>query len=159
MKSSRPLSAHCRSSNARITGSGPGDPLEEQTPAAEQVGAVRRGALLEPEQMRQPWLHEAPLALVADVLLDGGAQLLPRRCRVLLLEDPGAGPHHLRERPVGDALAVGQAAPLVPPPHALDPVDVLEVLPQQPRLPRPGFADHGDQARAPVGSRSPRPIR
>ncbi len=46
MKSSRPESAHCRSSNTSTT-AGRGDPLEEQPPAAEQVGAIGCGALLE----------------------------------------------------------------------------------------------------------------
>ena len=114
MKSSRPVSAHCRSSNTSTTGSVGGDPLEEQPPAGEQVRAVGGGPLLEPQQVREPRLDQPPLPFVGHVLLDRGTQLLARGRRLLLLDDPGARADHLRQRPVGDALAVGEAAPLVP---------------------------------------------
>ena len=51
----------------------------------------------------------------------------------------GTHAHHLRQRPVGDALPVGQAAAAVPPDVLREPVQVLEELPGQPRL-----ADSGD---------------
>ena len=143
MKSSRPESAHCRSSKTRITGSDRRHALEEQPPAAEQVGAVGVRALLEPQQVRQARLDEAALALVGHVLLDRRAQLLARARRRLLLDDPRARAHHLGQRPVRDALAVGQAAALVPPAALLDAVEVLEVLPQQARLAGARLADDG----------------
>ena len=47
--------------------------LEEQPPAAEQVGAVGGGPLLEAQQVGQPWLDEPALALVGHELVDGRA--------------------------------------------------------------------------------------
>ena len=87
--------------------------------------------------MREPRLDKPPLALVADVLLDGGAELRTGGRGVLLFEDPGAGTDHLRQRPVRDALAVGQATALMPAHDPLDPIDVLEELPQSLDLPEP----------------------
>ena len=56
---------------------------------------------------------------------------------------PAAHPHHLGEGPVGDAVAVGEAAPAMPPDVICgEAVDVLVELPCQARLPDPGDADH-----------------
>ena len=118
---------------------GGADPLEEQPPAAEQVSPVGGGALFEAEQVSQPRLHQAALALVGDVLPHCNAQLLARGGRVLLLDDPRPGPDHLGQRPVGHAFAVGEASALVPAHQLLDAVDVLEELPEQPRLARSGL--------------------
>ena len=65
--------------------------------------------------MREPRLDEGALLRVGDMLARGRAQLLERGVRVVVLDDPGAHPHHLGERPVRDALAVGEAAAAVPP--------------------------------------------
>ena len=146
MKSSRPLSAHCRSSKARITGLDGGEPLEEQPPAAEQIRAVGSGPLLEAQQVRQTGLDEATLALIRHVLGDRGAELLTRGRRILLLDDPRARTDHFGQRPIGHALAVGETATLVPPAEVLDSVDVLEELPQQARLARSGFTHDRDHA-------------
>ena len=88
--------------------------LEEQAPAREEVGAVGVGALLEAQQMRQARLHQPALALVGHESLDRRPQLLPRGAGELLLDDARARADHLRQRPVAHALAVGQAAALVP---------------------------------------------
>ena len=64
--------------------------------------------------MREPRLDEPPLLGVEDVLLERRVQLRERRRRLLVLGDPAAHPHHVGERPVGDALAVGEAAAAVP---------------------------------------------
>ena len=68
----------------------------------------------QPEQVREPGLEEVALLGVEDVLLERGVQLGLRGRRLLLLGDPAAHAHHVRERPVGHALAVGEAAPAVP---------------------------------------------
>ena len=60
----------------------------------------------------------------------------------LVLADPGAHAHHLGERPVGDALAVGEAAAAVPPDLLDQAVHVLLELPGEARL-----ADAGDPGR------------
>jgi hypothetical protein len=128
-------------------GSGGRDALEEQPPAREQVGPVRGDPLLQAEEMREPRLDQPPLALVGHVALDGLVQPGARGAGVLLLEDARTRAHHLGERPVADALAVGQAAALVPAEDLLQAVDVLEVLPQQARLARARVADDRDEAR------------
>ncbi len=99
--------------------------------------------------MRQPWLHQPPFALVVDVFGDRGTELLPRHRRGLFLDDPGPRADHLGQRPVRDALAVGQTASFVPIPLVTDPVDVLEELPEQPGFAAAGVAEHRDQPGAP----------
>ena len=69
------------------------------------------------------------------------------RLRGLLLDDPRTHPHHLGQRPVGDTVTVGKAAPAVPPEVVSKPVDVLLELPGEPRLPDAGDADDRDQLR------------
>ena len=122
-----------------------GQPLVEEPPGAEEVLALPLSVLLEAEQVSQPRLDEAALVGVGDRRLDGGAQLGPLRGGVLALGDLGARAHHLGERPEGDAFAVGQAAAAVPA-HVLgQAVDVLEELPREPRLARPGDRHHRDE--------------
>ena len=131
MKSSSDASAHCMSSKTHHDRVDVGEPLEEQPPGGEEVLAlVRRRSLLEAEQMREPRLDEARAR--------PGRRCAPRRSRasfasaerrLLVLDDPRAHPHHVRERPVGDALAVGEAAAAVPVRRLDDPVEVLVELP------------------------------
>src|SRR5581483_9768162 len=122
-----------------------GDALEEQAPAREQVSAIRRRALLEAKQVREARLDQAPLALLGNMLLDGRLELPARRRCIFLLDDPRSRSHHLRQRPVGDAFAVGETATLVPAHHLLDPVYVLEELPDQAGLARAGLTDDRHQ--------------
>jgi len=89
-------------------------------------------------------LDQASLALVADESGHGLAELLPSRGGILLLDDPGPCPDHLGKRPIGDALAVAQTSALVPVAAFLDPVEVLEVLPHEPRFTRACFAHDRD---------------
>ena len=96
--------------------------------------------------MREPRLDQAPLPFVGHELLDR-ARSFSRARRLLLLDDPGARADHLRQRPVGDALAVRKAAALVPADELLDAIGVLEELPQQPRLADAGVTDDGHQPR------------
>ena len=145
MKSSRPASAHCISSNTRTRGPCVGEALEEEPPGGEQVLAVGRRPLRQPEQLGEPRLDQRPLLGVGDVLLDRRPQLRQCRLRRLLLDDPRPHPHHLRQRPVGDAFAVGEAAAAVPPDVVGEPVDVLLELPGEARLADPGDADDRDE--------------
>ena len=92
-----------------------GHALEEEAPGAEELLLAARRAVLEPEQVQQARLDEVALLLVGHELVDGGAQLRVAADRVLALDDARAHPHHLGERPEGDALAVGEAAAAVPP--------------------------------------------
>jgi hypothetical protein len=83
-----------------------GQALEEQTPAREQVSPISVRTLLKPEEMRESWLHHAPVAFIVHKLLDHGGQLLTRRVRGVLLENRRARPDHFGQRPVRDSLAV-----------------------------------------------------
>src|SRR6185312_6091675 len=69
----------------------------------------------------------------------------PGRLRVVGLEQPGARPDHLAERPERDAFAVGGGAAVVPPDTLDHAVDVLEELPGQPALADPGLASDRDE--------------
>ena len=75
MKSSRPASAHCRSSNDQRDRVRARHPLEEQPPAANRSSRSPRAALLEAEQERRGGLDPAPLLVVGHVLLDARASL------------------------------------------------------------------------------------
>jgi hypothetical protein len=112
----------------RIDGS---EPLEEQPPGREQV-VTFVAALLQREQVRQPRLDKPALLLVRQRLLDDRGQLLPGGAGLLVLGDPGAHPHHVRQRPVGDALPVGETAAPMPVRRLRDPVEILVELPRQP---------------------------
>ena len=112
-------------------GRGLGEPLEEDAPRGEEVLLVSGRALLEAEQVCEPRLNPRSLLGIREVLREGGAQLLPRRGRILVLSDVAAHADHLGKREVGDAFAVGEAAPSVPELVVGEAVDVLLELPGQ----------------------------
>ncbi len=122
-----------------------GQALEEEAPGGEEVLLVASLVLGQPEQVREPRLEEVPLLAVEDVLLQRGVQLGLRGRRFLVLGDAAAHAHHVGERPVGHALAVGEAAPAVPVDGLGDAVEVLVELPRQPRLADAGDAGDGDE--------------
>ena len=72
-------------------------------------------------------------------------ELLDSRVGCLVLGDQGAHPHHLGERPVGDRVAVCEAAAPVPPHVGDEPVEVLLELPGESRLPDPGHSDDREE--------------
>ena len=127
-----------------------GQALEEEPPGREEVVALVADAFLEAEQVREPRLDEAAVRLVGERLRDDLLQLGARRRGLFLLEDAGAHAHHVRERPVRDALAVGEAAAAVPVRQLCDSVEVLVELPGETRLADAGDARDGDQVRAPA---------
>ena len=80
----------------------------------QQVLPVGRASLGQAEQMREAGLERAALL---GRLHDPGerlAQLRLRSLRGVVLGDPCTHPHHLGERPVRHAVAVGEAAAAVP---------------------------------------------
>ena len=147
MKSSRPESAHWRSSKTRTTGSRAARRSKNSLQPANRSARSGAARSSSPEQVRQAGLDEPPLALVGHVLLDRLAQLLPGPVGSSSSTIP-AGTDHLGQRPVRDALAVGEAAALVPQDVALQPVDVLGT-PTGAGLPRPRLADHRDECGRP----------
>ncbi len=116
---------------------------DPRSPEHGQYGVAR--AFLETEQVREAGLDEAALLLVGKVLRDDLLELGACGCRLLLLHDPGAHPHHVRERPIGDTLAVGEATAAVPVRELGDTVEVLVELPGQARLADAGDARDRDQ--------------
>jgi hypothetical protein len=104
-------------------------PLEEQPPGGEEIVALVAQAFLEAEQVRESRLDEAAVGLVVEGLCDYLLQLRARRRRLFLLDDAGPHPHHVREGPVRDAFAVGEAAAAVPVRELRDAVEVLVELP------------------------------
>ena len=122
-----------------------GEPLEEAAPRREQILAVRRRPVGQPEEVEEARLDPGPLIRVLDVELEHRGQLRGGARLRLVLEDPRATSHHLGEGPVGDAVAVGEAAAAMPPDLADEPVDVLLELPRQPRLADACDADDRDE--------------
>src|SRR5262249_46287848 len=104
-------------------------------------------ALLEPEQVPEARLYPRLLVRVGNVGFDGRPELVAGRGRVFALGDSGAHPHHLGERPVGDALAVREAPAAMPVDEVDEPCDVLLEPPRDPRLAHSADADDGDEMR------------
>ncbi len=109
-----------------------GEPLEEDPPGGEEVLLVAGRAVLEAEEVREARLDPGSLAGVQDVFGQREVELLPRSGRFLLLGDPAAHPHHLGQRPVGDAVPVRETAAAVPERLDRKAVDVLLELPGEP---------------------------
>ena len=150
MKSSSAASAQWRSSKSSTTGPVSAIRSKKSRQAEMEILPVGRNAVGQPEDMLEARLHPLAFGGVGHMLLDRRVQLRERLVRRIVLRDAGAHPHHLGERPVRDAVAVGEAAAAVPPDVLHEAVDVLLELPGQARLADPGHADHGDEARPPV---------
>ena len=95
-------------------------------------------------------LDEPALVGVGDVLVQHHGELRERRGGALVLADAAAHAHHVGERPVGHALAVGEAAAAVPVDDLGQAVEVLVELPDESRLADPGDPRHRDQVRPPL---------
>jgi len=108
-----------------------GDPLEEDPAGGEEVLLVSGPPLLQSEEVREPRPHETAFRFVPDVLLDRREEFRKGRRRILVLQDPGAAPHHLGESPERDTFPVRQTAALVPPDVVDQPVDVFVQLPDE----------------------------
>jgi hypothetical protein len=73
-----------------------------------------------------------------------------RRLGRIAFEQPQVLLQHLSERPVGDALAVGQAAARPPEGRRVLVAEPLPELPREPRLAHAGVAHHRHDVRAPI---------
>ena len=125
-----------------------GEPLEEASPRREQVLAIGRGSVGQPEEVEKTKLDPGALLRVLDMELEHRYDLVRRALLRLVLEDPSASAHHLGERPVGNAVTVGETAAAVPPHVSDEAVDVLLELPRQPGLADPCDAHDRDEAGA-----------
>ncbi len=127
--------------------------LEEEPPGREEVFALEPAAALDAEQVGDPRLDEGALVRIDDVGVEHAAELGQDHVGGLLLADAAAHPHHVGQRPVRDALAVGRTAAAVPVDHLGEAVEVLVELPHEPRLADPGDPRDRDEVRTPLVGR------
>ena len=113
-----------------------GERLDEEAPRREEILALV-ARVREPEELRESRFDPVPVVRARDVLRNAGRELRQRFLGALVLEDLGAAADHLRERPVGDTLAVRRAAAAMPPRGQREAVEVLLELPREPRLADP----------------------
>ena len=145
MKSSRPLSAHWRSSNRRTVVARSAIRSKKIRHAANRTSRPPAGAGSSPSRVsragstqRRSSSSGTNSATVAPDPLAGG--LL-----VVGLGQPGPPPDHLAQRPERDPLAVRRRAAAMPVDRLADPVDVLLELPGQPALADPARAGDRDE--------------
>ena len=117
-----------------------GEALEEEAPAGEELLAGEHLGRRQPEQLPDAGGDELTVGGIGDPSLEPGAETLGYDVEGVVLADEQPRPDHLRERPVADALAVGEAATGVPEDVAGEAVDVLEELPGEAGLPDTGHA-------------------
>ena len=151
MKSSRPGSAQCRSSNTSDDVPG-GDPLEEGPPGGEQLRRDRRRRRSTPSSASRAGSIQRALVLVGDVLARPSRRRGAGRRLVVGLEQAGPRADHLAEGPEADALAVGGRAAAVPEDVVDEAVDVLQELPGEPALADAGRADDRHEPGAAVAA-------
>ena len=122
-----------------------GKALEEETPRSEQILPVARLVLRKPQQLAETGLDECTLVRIEDVFGERRPELLSCRAGLLVFRNPAAHANHVRQSPVGDALAVGEAATPVPVDRLGDPIEVLVELPREARLADAGNPRHRNQ--------------
>ena len=125
----------------------PGETLEEEPPGREEVLALVRRLLSHSEQLREPRLDPRALLGIGQPLVEHRRELRLGFLRRVLLGDERAHPHHFGQRPVRDAVPVGEAATAMPPGGVGEAVDVLLELPGEPGLADPADPDHRDELR------------
>ena len=122
-----------------------GHPLEEQPPPGEQVLLLSDLSFLQAQEVGQAGLHPPPFRGVRYITLHRRAQLGSSGRGVLSLHDVRPAPDHLRQRPVRDAVSIGQTSSPVPPVRIGQPVHVLVELPPKPGLADPCYPDNRHQ--------------
>jgi hypothetical protein len=131
-----------------------GERLEEATPRGECLAAPigSAAALLvarEPGEGTQVGRDPARLRLVREQAAHGGRELVGGLRLDVRLEDAGLRLHHLADRPVADALAVGERAALPPGHEPSSAFDRVEQLREESALADPGDADECHELRRP----------
>ena len=138
-RSSSTGSAQCRSSKTTITG-----------PRSATTSSRRRTAHADCSDGSRAGVEPDRAALRCDASCLGILRARRPRGRAFARRSPwessspisGGAADHLRQRPVGDPLAVGEAAPGQ---HGGALAVALDQLGDQPRLADPGVAEHGDE--------------
>ena len=132
-----------------------GQRLEQAPPGRERlVAAVARvlARRAETNERAQETADPAALRLVGEDVVEHGRELRLGGVERVALEDPGVRLHDLAERPVAQALAVGQRAALPPPDQLRVTVDELEELADEPALADPGHARQGHELRLEIAA-------
>ena len=153
MKSSRPESAHCRSSKTSTVV--PRSPMrsKKRRQAGKSASRPPAGDGSTPSSASSAGSTMARSA--SSVTKSSIVAVSPRASRrlVVVLGEAGPPAHHLAERPERDPVTVGRRSAAVPVDGLGDAVDVLLELPDQPALadaPRPGDR-HEPHAPLPAG--------
>ena len=152
MKSSRPVSAHWRSSNTSTVVPRSAIRSKKSRQAGNSTSRPPAGASSTPSRRQEA----GPMRSRS---LASGHVLVERRrdaSRVVASSSssvrPRAAPHHLAERPERDPLAVRRRAAAMPVDVLRDAVDVLLQLPDQPALADAARSGDRDQAHPPVAA-------
>ena len=110
-----------------------GEALEEHPPAREQLLACQ-ARLGDAEQSPEPRDQELAIGGADDPAVEARVELRDRLLEGRFLGDPKPLAHHLRERPIRDPVAVGQAASGMEQEVVGQAVGVLDEFPTKPRL-------------------------
>ena len=130
-----------------------GESLEEHPPAREELLASE-ARLGDAEQRTEPRDQERAIARTDDPAIEAGVELRDRLLGARLLGDPEPLADHLGQRPVGDPVAVGQAATGVKEEVVCEAVGVVVELPAKPGLAdarRPGDSHQARDATVEAG--------
>ena len=153
MKSRSAVSAQCMSSKTSTTGAVSLIRSKKSRQAENRSARSTCGRSPRPSRWRSSGSthSRSPWSVICSST--AAASFARRALLGLVLRDPRPHPHHLGQRPEGDALAVGEAAAAVPPDDVGEAVDVLLELPREPRLADAGDADDRGERRPPVVAR------
>ncbi len=136
----------------------PGQRFEEPPPGGKRLDLPVLGrltALLDAQQRTQLGFHPGRFPGIGEARGDRCVQLAGRAVDPVGMQNPGRRPHHLGQRPEGDALAIGKRPAFQagdrPVAVLLDPAKQLE---HQPALADPRDAHHGYELRCMVLART-----
>ena len=148
MKSRRPSSAHCSSSNTSTVGPRSATRSKNVRHALKSCSRCAQSAFSMPSRAPSAGSTRRRSSGSGTKSASVARELLSRRRRVLALRDARAPTNHLAQRPVGDALAVRRRAALMPVIDAVrgETVEILLELPNKPALAQTGLAGHRDDA-------------
>ena len=156
MKSSRPSSAHWRSSKTRTTTPCSATRSKKTRQAAKsdsRSGRSSASLASSPSSWSRRGSIQRRSVSSGTRSASVRGQLGRARPGLVRLGDAGPAADHLGERPEADPFAVRRGAALVPVDDLGHAVHVLLELPDQPALADPALADDRDQAWTPLGAR------
>ena len=153
MKSSRPVSAHWRSSNSRTVVPRSAIRSKNSRHAPKSAPRPPAGAGSSPSNASSAGSTKRRSSSSGTYSATVSRDPPARRRLVVVLGQPGAPADHLAERPEGDALAVRRRPTPMPVDVLDDAVDVLLELPGEPALADAARARHRHEPRPPIATR------